>query len=400
MALSKKGKVYSWGSNSLGELGTGNYEDSALPIEITSNFDLTEDDRITNLYYCGVITKNGSLYKWDFGLIGNPLIHKDQLHPLPRDITYNFDLSLEDQLIDISTLPPTTNHALSKKGKIFAWGEAYLGAGKVTSSKFPLDITNNFSIIKEDKMIYVDSRYHFALSMFGRVYSWGYNGYFNASYPVDITEKFKLSSNDKIVCIYRNKALSKKGKVFTLDSEPINEITNDIYDKLPYPIEITRHFKLLEKDQIISLHDFQVLSKEGRVFSFGSGGTGILGTGKYENSAYPVDITDNFALSEDDRIIKINGCRALSKKGKVFTWGPGNSGELGNGKYENSAYPVDITDNFALSEDDRIIKINGCRALSKKGKVFTWGPGNFGELGNGKHEVLAYPVDITSNFDL
>ncbi len=64
---------------------------------------------------------------------------------------------------------------------------------------------------------------------------------------------------------------------------------------------------------------------------------------------------------------------ALTKEGKVYTWGEGREGELGHGDETESALPRMVE---ALKEK-KIVKVgagNGYTiALSEEGELYSWG---------------------------
>jgi alpha-tubulin suppressor-like RCC1 family protein/chitodextrinase len=83
--------------------------------------------------------------------------------------------------------------------------------------------------------------------------------------------------------------------------------------------------------------------------------------------------------------------------GKVFCWGSGLDGELGNGPMLNSSLPVPV---FGLTDAIGV----GSRgshtcAVRQTGQVVCWGSGTFGQLGNGTPVSSATPVTVTGIVD-
>ena len=190
------------------------------------------------------------------------------------------------------------------------------------------------------------------------------------------------------------------------------------------PIDISD----LLKDNIksVSISSFSIaLTDNGQVYTWGDNSDGQLGVGDFENRLSPVNITDNFSLSSDDHIIAI--CTAsrsvfvLTKHGRVFSWGANLGGQLGNGDFnsKDQPLPIEITDRFSLnSSSEKVVDLqagNGSvggtahvLALTNVGRIFAWGINDHGQLGNGSggSETSPYlgkktsPVDITDYFDL
>jgi uncharacterized repeat protein (TIGR02543 family) len=175
------------------------------------------------------------------------------------------------------------------------------------------------------------------------------------------------------------------------------------------------HFSVGEEIQKVEAgHNFSsLLSNEGRLFMWGNNQAGQLGIGNLNDlySSLPIEITDKFLLNDNEHIIDISlgmdHSIAVTSQGRVFTWGRNRYGELGKGTsgiYDNELSPDEITNNFNLDEDDFIVKVYAgseySMALSNQGRLFSWGRGNDGRLGNGSWEMVLLPTEITGNFDL
>ena len=153
------------------------------------------------------------------------------------------------------------------------------------------------------------------------------------------------------------------------------------------------------------------LSQEGRVFTWGRGSSGGLGTNATVQRTSPSERTTAGALNNldpDDKIVMVNLGRehssALSQEGRVFTWGRNRNGQLGDGTTIDRLTPVEITTSGALNNldpDDKIVMVNlnngHSSAISEKGRVFTWGLNNLGRLGDGTTTQRTSPVEITTS---
>jgi|GEM_PF-1681507 len=205
-------------------------------------------------------------------------------------------------------------------------------------------------------------------------------------------------------------------QVFIKGDNRVGELGDGTFVSKDIPVNITGYFDLDVNDEIIAVslgeyHGF-ALSQNGHVYTWGHNANGKLGIeNSPENENVPVDITDNFDLADDEKIIFIEAGRdnnaVITNYGRVFTFGVNSFGQLGIGEVTNSwedtiYMPQDITDAFDLV-GDYIIKVelgnDHSIALSHQGQVFVWGNNELGQLGTADAELLS-PTNITDNFDL
>jgi alpha-tubulin suppressor-like RCC1 family protein len=103
---------------------------------------------------------------------------------------------------------------------------------------------------------------------------------------------------------------------------------------------------------------------------------------------------------------------ALTSTGRVFMWGENHYGILGDGTYTDKNVPTEITSNFSLASNDKIIGLSlgllHSLALTSTARVYAWGPDGYftQDEGPGMFFVLAtssnknVPTEITSRFSL
>lgn len=138
------------------------------------------------------------------------------------------------------------------------------------------------------------------------------------------------------------------------------------------------------------------------VFSWGSSRFGQLGIGNIQRSCHPVFIE---TLAKEEIVSVACGqyhSLALSKDGRVFTWGWGVHGQLGHGKPEDSHYPQVVQ---AVLDKPMLIICGGqghSAILSHKGEVYTFGSGLFGQLGTGvlTKQSLPQKVELAESIKL
>jgi alpha-tubulin suppressor-like RCC1 family protein len=88
---------------------------------------------------------------------------------------------------------------------------------------------------------------------------------------------------------------------------------------------------------------------------------------------------------------------ALADNGKIYTWGSGQYGQLGHCNTSDQIVPRNV---FFSQEDIKFVKVaaspSHTMALTEEGKLYTWGRNQFGQLGHDDTKDQYFPklVDI------
>lgn len=155
--ITEDNQVYAWGMNTYGTLGTLDQVDRSLFTNVTSQFDLKDNETIvyitgsnTNTY---ALTSEGTVYAWGRASEGALGMHADDTMTAPVDITGQFRLE-SDESIDMIQAAEARAYALSNHHKLYAWGRNTNGelngeAGRNIPT--PTDVTNAY--VKTDASI-------------------------------------------------------------------------------------------------------------------------------------------------------------------------------------------------------------------------------------------------------
>jgi alpha-tubulin suppressor-like RCC1 family protein len=125
------------------------------------------------------------------------------------------------------------------------------------------------------------------------------------------------------------------------------------------------------------------VNSAGRVYAWGRGNEGELGNGSFTNRSRPVKVHLPKGVKVSSARAGFEFAIALTTTGKVLTWGSGGSGALGNGRRANHDLPVLVR----LPRGVRVTAVSAgddfAVALTTSGRVLTWGDNFNGRLGTG-----------------
>ncbi|XP_076284957.1 E3 ubiquitin-protein ligase HERC2 isoform X1 [Lasioglossum baleicum] len=128
-----------------------------------------------------------------------------------------------------------------------------------------------------------------------------------------------------------------------------------------------------------------VVSQKGKLYACGEGTNGRLGLGDDSNvcEPKPIPFLDQYVIR---KVAVHSGGKhvlALTKDGKVFSWGEGEDGKLGHGNCQTLDKPRLIEALKAKRIRDIACGSGHSAAVTSRGELYTWGLGEYGRLGHG-----------------
>ena len=286
----------------------------------------------------------------------------------------------EDQgyLSDVITIAAGHQHSLAirQDGRLWAWGKngsGQLGDGTTSGKHYPIPVHGEGGKGQLDGVLSVAAGYNhsLALSADGRVLAWGANGKGQLGDGTSVNHKTAnaVRSADgtcdltNIVAIaagnYFSAALDANGAVWTWgwnDSGRLGDGTS-VKHELPIRVHGVDDVGYLENIIAIALgHNHSLaLASDGRVYAWGSGGVGKLGDNATANRKTPVHVLDPAGTGHLSNITEIAAADghslALSGAYRLYAWGNNGNGRLGDGTTTNRKLPVLVdSDNDGLPD--------------------------------------------------
>jgi alpha-tubulin suppressor-like RCC1 family protein len=139
-----------------------------------------------------------------------------------------------------------------------------------------------------------------------------------------------------------------------------------------------------------------VLTEAGRIFTFGYAGHGQLGHGDRKNRTVPSEVKEfegatsrfwpTFVAAGDSH------SGAVTLEGCVFTWGSGEFGQLGHSNEEDQLLPRKLASSFNAV----MLAAGGAHSVvvTTDGALWGWGWGEYGQLGLGTYADTRVPARV------
>ncbi len=245
--------------------------------------------------------------------------------------------------------------ALKENGTVWSFGRnnmGQLGDGTKTNKNIPVQVIKQNSAKLENIVdIYSRGNSNIGVDNLGNAYTWGYARIGTTDYNQVYATIIPGITNVKKATIYGSRFI----------------LLNDLGEIYYYGSGYSTPTKVNTKEKIVEISSNQLLSESGKIYNIAT---------PYTQNVYLENVA-KISVGKSHTII-------LTTDGKVYTFGTGLKGELGNGTNINSDIPVLVKDkngNFLENIVD-ISAGNECSmALDYSGKVFVWGDNISSKIG-------------------
>jgi alpha-tubulin suppressor-like RCC1 family protein len=333
MFLADDGRLFAWGANDFGALGTGTFSAMEAPAPVTglpavATFAAGAEHALA-------VDGNGTVYAWGYN-IGYALGDGTTV-ARSRPVT-----------VDLGGTPARfvgagVGHSFAATGgsTFLSWGTAYHGDGSYSALPMPTRIAPSFVALSSRS-----SDLSVGLRADGTVWTWGVNG------------EGGLGTGDQRA---------------RLVPQPIGGVA------LVVSVAAGDEHAL-------------ALRNDGTVFAWGRNAEGQLGVGSTTRSLVPVavplpGIAIAIAAGRQHSL-------ALLSDGRLFAWGGNADGAIGNGSNLNATSPVLVNAPFLGPIQSIGAGDTHSLALDALGVVWAWGDNSFMQLGDGTRTARNRPVVV------
>ena len=312
-----------------------------------------------------------------------------------------FGIPVQKKAIQINDLVAAgTSYSLSiQTGRAWGWGlnnVGQVGDNSIVSKLTPVSV---LGAIKTFCDISAGASHSLAIGKDGRAWAWGDNSYgqlgnnsiTSQRTPISILGAVKTFCHIAASLGNHSLAIDKNGRLWAWGDNANGRLGDNTIISKRTPVSVLGAIKTFCKIAVGNAWS-AAIQKNGRVWCWGNGGDGRLGTNSTVSALTPVSILG--AVKTFCEIGAGNATTAaIDKNGLIWSWGFNNSGQLGNGANIAQSTPVSVAGTrktfckISLSNGQTI-------ALDKYGRAWAWGFNANALLGDNSVTARNTPVSV------
>nr|XP_012137181.1 PREDICTED: probable E3 ubiquitin-protein ligase HERC4 isoform X1 [Megachile rotundata] len=375
--------MFCWGSTIHGELGLGGIEDENILVPRELDFQkATEIEQIAcGENYTVLITRDGQVYSCgnnDYGQLGHEKGRK-RLQLIPGLDAFVF-----------KKVACGAHHtlAVNEWGQLFSWGSNAEGQLGLNSKNLIECVPHMVRALGTSVVVQVACgiNHVLALTNNGKLYSWGSNSDGQLGLGTDVKNEIKPKLISSLAGVpiafitcggYHSMAISKSGAVFGWGKNTFGQLgLNDTRNRnLPRQLQTLQNAKVC---YAACGEEFSVfLTVDGGVFTCGAGMYGQLGHGNTSNEILPRQVMELMGSTVTQISCgKRHTLGLVPSRGRVYAWGLGGAGQLGNNITRSVATPQVVHGPWVAPNGSSVIDFNeftSCKTNYIVKHIFTGG---------------------------
>lgn len=375
LMLSQDGIVYGFGL--WGEINNPSCQLKIVePKSIATPLLLDEDDQFVSVasgeQHSFLLTKKGRIFGFGSNEHNQLLLNDSLFSSKLIEITDYFNLDVNDKIERISC-GSNFNVVLTKKHQVITFGENQFGQLGIELLESPYrthNITDSFLLSEYDyvKSVVCGASYALALTNNGLVYGWGSNEFYQLA-----SDEFSYTSTPVLIeqlpnNIYQISAGRYTSYALTSDRQLYGwgannegqlgskEVIVTAGNNRLTPYLMNQNFPLTSDEKIYAIYAGYyygiIQTNYQNLYGFGQNTSAQLGNGSCLSTSYPNKIEYQTLLTNQDEIVEISCGQdhviATTKQGHILAWGSNIQGQLSSSyeKVNQFSKVMDVTTNF------------------------------------------------------
>ncbi len=355
IALKANGTVWSFGANTKGELGLGDNVSKNTPNQVEKLKDIVVEQISTGNGHTIALTKDGKVYTWGLntnGQLGNGTTKNSNI---PQEITIPIvqesKAIVQEKIVKV-VANKNTSYAITSTGKVYAWGAGFkISPSLLEMDKNILDITSTYYLSDDGIVRKIEDNTEIQLS---------YNETLPSQEPVIEAEKIlQISEGTDHLLL-----LGESGIIYSYGVNTYGQLgdgtTVSKSENISTAVRLSKQDKVTDIVEVSAGDKYSIaVSQSGEIYLWGKNETGELG----ENWDVSSDGTQEHSYATKNEYLSdivnisagITHTAISNSQGEVYTFGNGDNGELGNGKNSDYYEPQLVGRNIVESNTNEIL---------------------------------------------
>jgi len=399
LAIKTDGTLWSWGFNTSGQLGDNSRTSRSQPVQTTAlgtNW---------NQVSCGTdqtsaVKTDGTLWTWGSNTSGQlgDNTRNNRSSPI-QTITFGTNWK---KVVSGSTF----NSAIKTDGTLWVWGDntnGQLGDNTITPKSSPVQTLGGDSNWKQVSISVSNAA---GIKTDGTLWTWGSNSFgqlgdftiTNRNQPV---QTIALGTNwQQVSCGYdQTSAIKTDGTLWTWGRNSAGQLGDSTRGSRSSPIQTITGGTTWQQVSCGYQHT-AAIKTDGTLWTWGRNSAGQLGDSTTTSRSSPVQ---TIALGTTWRQVSAGKffTSSVKKDGTLWTWGLNNNGQLGDSSNSSTvsarSSPVQTIAGGTTWQQVSVPLGNGINgyhvaAIKTDGTLWTWGLNNNGQLGDSTRGSRSSPV--------
>jgi alpha-tubulin suppressor-like RCC1 family protein len=402
LALKANGSTWAWGGNASGQVGDRSVVDEGVPNRICGAYKTFCDIWVGSAIPGHSLALDYLGRAWAWGEGGSGQLGRNSTTDFSTPVSVCGAVKTFCHIDGCATF----SFGLTFRGGIWSWGagtNGQLGRNSITNFSTPVSICG---AAKTFCYVSAGNTMGGALDLRGRVWTWGAgtNGQLGVNSTTNFSTPVSILGAAKTFCVLAtggisNSAIDKDGKVWSWGAGTLGVLGRNSVTNFSTPVSVCGAAKTFCQ-LAMGYGTVNAIDKNGKVWGWGNGSYGQIGANSNSNFSTPVSICG--AVKTFCKIAAGFGPQfgttgnyqgftyAIDYTGLLWGWGYGMY--LGIGKFNKTCTPTQVYQNQVRFWSVISGGANGGCGITPNGRLWCWGNGANGILGN--RAVLCQPSPV------